>query len=339
MESWIKLLLTVIFGPFLLLLIIGLAISNLIVIEVGIGYILIWFVFAAFIYNYLTRLNLKYSRWPGTGRNLRKLAQVEDIEIPIGGGKYLKGDILKSDVTPKKDAPVLIMCHGLGGSRGDYYMIGLALIKLGFAWFSYDSRGHGQSKNVGDKSDSLYIIKDLKKALDFIETREDLSHTKIIAIGASMGASIVLNEGYLDPRIDFIIAICAWADFQYTATRQLHGLNERFVKLGYKMMGINLDPTNLQNRFVSPIYYSFNKKRGWFDHPIPWEVDNNYRLCLSHCKTDHVIPFRNYERNMEFLQLPPENTVVFNDGDHAFAGNETALAGKIIYWLARHGYV
>ena len=73
---------------------------------------------------------------------------------------------------------------------------------------------------------------------------------------------IVLNEGYLDQRIKFVIAVAAWADLQMTATRKLKfGIfsREKLMKAGYELIGINLEPTDLQNRLVSPILNSVRK--------------------------------------------------------------------------------
>jgi pimeloyl-ACP methyl ester carboxylesterase len=336
MEDEIKVLLIAFLGPTLSFILLGLIISNIILVQIGIGYLMLWLIFLAYIVRFMVIFNNLYARYQG--QKIKEIASVEYIDIPIGGGKFLKGDIIRSTVTPKKDAPVIVMCHGLGGSRKDYYLIAAALVFRGYAWFSYDSRGHGDSSNIGEKSDSLYIIKDFKHVLDYIENRDDLSHTRIVALGASMGSSIVLNRGYLDPRIDFCVGICAWADFQKTATRELHGFKERFIKLGYKLMGINLDPSNLQNRMVSPILYSFNRRYGFFEHPVPWEVDNEYRVVLAHCEDDAVINYDNFKMNVKYLQLPPSNYVHFKRGDHAFAGMETALIGKMIYWLESRGY-
>ena len=103
-------------------------------------------------------------------------------------------------------------------------------------------------------------------------------------------------------------------------------------------MGINLEPTDLQSRMVSPIKNSFNKKKGWFGHPIPWEIDNDYRVSLAHARDDAVIHYHNYELNIEFLNSPQQNCLTYTFGDHAFGGQEMSLMGWLIYQLARRGY-
>lgn len=285
------------------------------------------------------QFDYKLNRWPVETRSDQ--VSFEQIKIPIGGGHFLPGDLVKGPLTPKKNAPVLILCHGLGGQRTDYYAIGIPLCFMGFSVLFYDSRGHGDT-TFGKKWDTYYIIKDLSRVVDFIETRSreigDIDSQEIVAWGASMGGGIVLNEGYLDQRIKFIVAVCTWADFQLTATRKLKNFSERMIKAGYEIMGVNLTPTNLQNRMVSPILNSFNKKKGFFDQPVPWDVDNDYRVMLGHCEDDEVVSYENFELNRKFLNMKPENYIVFKKGNHAFAGVETALIGKMLLWFWQRGY-
>jgi len=292
-----------------------------------IGYLFAFFMwFWYFIHSMMSGL----SRWPVETKSDQ--VTIESIEIPVGGGRVLKGDIFKSSRTPEKNAKTVIISHGLGGSRTDFYFLAIAGVFRGFAVVVYDSRGHGDN-DWGEKWETRSIITDHSKVVDFVLTRDDLSHTEIIAIGGSMGGGVVLNEAYLDRRVKFIIGLCTWADFDKTANRKMNNFSEKVVKIMYLVMGINLDPSPLQNRMVSPIYNSFNRKKGFFDHPVPWDVDNTYRVMLGHCKDDMVIDYHQYEINSEFLKLPPENLVSFDAGNHPFAKMESAVLGKIFYWL------
>ncbi len=268
----------------------------------------------------------------------------EEIKIPIGGGYYLPGELVRSPTTPKKNAPVLVMCHGLNGIRQDYYSFGIPLSFIGLVVLFYDSRGHNEAR-FGNKWEMGYIIKDFNKVVDYIEKRAkdigDVNSEEIIAWGISQGGGIVLNEGYLDQRVKFVMAAATWADLQMTATRKLKfGIwsRERLIKAGYELLGINLEPTDLQNRIVSPILNSFNKKKGFFEHPVYWDVDNDYRVMLAHCKDDEMINYENFEINKKFLNLKPENYIVFEKGNHMFAGMETPLMGKMLFWFWQRGF-
>ncbi len=294
--------------------------------------LIIGFLFAFFmgLWYFFQKYTAELSRWPVETKTDQII--IESIEIPVGGGRVLKGDLFKSLRTPKKNAKTIIVTHGLGGSRKDFYFLAISLVFRGCAVVLYDSRGHGENE-WGEKWETRNIITDHSKVVDFVLTRDDLSHTDIVAVGGSMGGGVVLNEAYLDRRVKFIIALCTWADFIKTATRKVKNFPERVVKIMYLLMGINLDPSPLQNRMVSPIYNSFNRKKGFFDHPVYWDVDNVYRVMLGHCKDDMVVDYHQFEINSEFLKLPPENLLSFDAGNHAFAKMESAVLGKVFYWL------
>jgi len=267
----------------------------------------------------------------------------ERIQVPIGGGHFLPGDIIKGALTPKKNAPVLILCHGLGGERTGYYQFAIPLSFMGFACVLVDSRGHGENEGVfGHKWEFMYIIKDFGRVVDFIEKRAaevgDLDSSEIVAWGASMGGIIVLNDAYLDERIKFIIAVCTLGDATIERNRKMNSLSERVIRVGFMLMGVDFYASDLQIRFISPILNSFNKKKGFFGHPVPDEIDNDYRVMLAHCKDDEILNYENFEVNRDFLNMPPENFIDFETGNHAFAGLETALVGKMLLWFWMRGY-
>jgi len=267
----------------------------------------------------------------------------EKIQVPIGGGHSLPGDIVKGPMTPKENAPVLILCHGLGGQRTDFYYFAIPLTFMGFACVLVDARGHGENEGVfGHKWDFQWIVKDFGRYVDYIEKRADekgdLNADEIIAWGASMGGIIVLNEAYLDERVKFIMAVCTIGDAEFQTQRKMDTLSEKIIRAGFEIMGINYRPTPLQARFLSPILNSFNKKKGFFGHPIDWEIDNDYRVMLAHCKDDEVLHYGNFAINKEYLNMPPENYIDFENGNHSFAGLETALVGKMLVWFWMRGY-
>ena len=169
-------------------------------------------------WHFYHKFTAELSRWPVETKTDQ--VSIESIEIPVGGGRVLKGDIFKSSRTPKKNAKTFVVSHGQGGSRTDFYFLAISLVFRGCAVLLYDSRGHGEN-DWGEKWETRNIITDHSKVVDFIFTRDDLSHTDIVAVGGSMGGGVVLNEAYLDRRVKFIIALCTWADFMKTANRKM----------------------------------------------------------------------------------------------------------------------
>jgi len=267
----------------------------------------------------------------------------EDIQIPVGGGNFLVGDIVRSPFTPDTNAPVLIVCHGLGSVRQRNYQYGMSLSFLGFAVVFYDARGHGET-TFGESWDGYYTIRDLNKVVNYVEKRAEETgefSKNIVVLGFSMGGAVVLNEGYLDTRVNCVIACCTFGDYKMTAERKRKNLKEVIIKAGYEIQGINQKPSELQSRLVSPILNAFNRKKGFFDHPVAWDVDNNFRVFLAHAEVDSFVNFENFEMNRDFLELKPQNYIVFKKkmkADHKFARGETALIGKMFYFLYSRGF-
>lgn len=267
----------------------------------------------------------------------------EDIEIPVGAGHFLVGDIVRTPFTREKDAPVLIVCHGLGSVRQRNYQYGLSLSLLGFAVVFYDARGHGETA-FGERWDGYYTIRDLNKVVNFVEKRGEETgefSKNIIVLGFSMGGAVVLNEGYLDTRVKCVIACCTFGDYKMTAIRKRKNLKEVLIKAGYEIQGINQNPSDLQSRLVSPLLNAFNRKKGFFDHPVAWDVNNNYRVFLAHAEVDSFVNFENFEINRDALDLKPQNYIVFKKkmkADHKFSRGETALLGKMLYFLYSRGF-
>jgi hypothetical protein len=56
-------------------------------------------------------------------------------------------------------------------------------------------------------------------------------------------------------------------------------------------------------------------------------------VCLAHARNDIVVPFACYLKNKELLQLPAEQTLEFNTGDHLFFGQGTVIESQILKWF------
>lgn len=108
---------------------------------------------------------------------------------------------------PKKSItrlPVIILMHGLGDHKAvDYVEYGNSFfLKSGFAVLRIDISHHGNRKNefydfdlTGDykywtRNIIAQTVFDLRRAVDFIETREELDHKRIGYYGISLGGII-----------------------------------------------------------------------------------------------------------------------------------------------------
>ncbi|MCP4760790.1 MAG: alpha/beta hydrolase [archaeon] len=286
----------------------------------------IWLIIAGLV-NRITE------RWiPISASNVIK----KDFRIHIGGDINLNG----IQLIPKQNKPpypVAIVLHGYNSGRGQLNFISFALTQLGISVISYDMRGHGESG--GDKNDILYIMRDLDFTLDYIQSNSEFDQSKVVVIGLSMGAILGLYQGYLDHRVKGVIAMAAASEYKNMIAENIKFLSKKWWwKLQQRIGGLEVDPSNLQSRLVSPALVAFHRK-SYFDNPVPWDIDNNKRVLLIHCSDDYVVEPDNFEKNIGAFKLNPENSLLLRKGGHSFFRQEIAVVGKIIGWLKVQDFV
>ncbi|OLS14332.1 MAG: hypothetical protein RBG13Loki_1981 [Promethearchaeota archaeon CR_4] len=254
----------------------------------------------------------------------------KNLHIPIGGEITLNGlEFLPARATPPY--PVAITLHGYNSERGQLNYINLALCQLGIAVLSYDQRGHGNTR--GDRNDTLFLIRDLNRTLDYIRTRPDFDVSRVIVVGISLGAIIALYEGYLDPRVRHVIGLATTSEYKTMIAENIKPLSKKWWwKLKQRIGGLEVDPSTLQSRLVSPALIA-NSRKSYFDTPVPWEVDNTQRVLVLQCANDYIVKPDNFERNVKAFHLPPQNVLLFRKGGHAFIRQEMGIVGKIAGWL------
>lgn len=260
--------------------------------------------------------------------------QSRPLAIRVGGDITLNGiTLLPSHHSPPY--PVAILAHGYNSRRGQLNYIASTLSQLGIAVLSFDLRGYGQTG--GDKNDILFALRDLNTVLDYVIHKKEFDSTRIIVVGLSFGAIVAMYEGYLDPKVAHVIGLATTADYHHMITANIRRFSKKwFWKFTQRISGLEVNPTGLQNRLISPVLVA-NHRKTYFDVPIPWEVDNNHRILLIHCSDDYVVPPDNLTQNISAFGLNPENVLLLQRGSHWFIRQEIAVMGKIIGWLiARH---
>lgn len=133
-----------------------------------------------------------------------------------GDGLKISGTLLKRG---EKD-PVIILCHGLGANR--YDLIETASILYGkgtFTIFLFDFRAHGKSQG-SLTSFGHHEQKDLLGALDYLDTRKDLSH-RYGVFGVSMGGSVSILVAAREFRIQALCVDSPFLDLKKSITKQI----------------------------------------------------------------------------------------------------------------------
>lgn len=120
--------------------------------------------------------------------------------------------------TPKHRR-LVVLVHGMGGSRDEMARIGRDLHAEGFDVLLFDLRGHGSSDpsrlTMGDRE-----RRDLRAVLDWA-SRQGFSQDRIGWLGWSMGAAALLMEGEQNPKIGAVVLDSAFGNLPELLDRQL----------------------------------------------------------------------------------------------------------------------
>lgn len=121
------------------------------------------------------------------------LLRTEDVTFRTSDGITLSGWLVKG--VPK--APVILLCHDLGGSRSSLLNSAVSLNRSGYPLLVFDFRGHGASTGSGSTL-GIDETKDIQAAVEFLKTRSDVDSSRIglwgIGMGAYAGAQAALDN-------------------------------------------------------------------------------------------------------------------------------------------------
>ncbi len=152
------------------------------------------------------------------------------VDVPSFDGKKLRATIYQPALGPGDTAPVIVHAHGFNLFRmsspksmyGLFFYTGQAALeawKQGYWVVSFDQRGHGGSEGKIRVMHPEYEVRDMTYLLNWVE--ENLPRIKyesgdplIGMIGESYGGGAQMMSVGLDPRIDAIIPVTTWHDFQ-----------------------------------------------------------------------------------------------------------------------------
>jgi pimeloyl-ACP methyl ester carboxylesterase len=105
--------------------------------------------------------------------------------------------------------PVLIVCHGAGEFKENYFEMCERLAERSVASLAIDMHGHGQSGGQRFYVDMRQWVADIRAALDFLSTRPEVDSHRAGAFGLSSGGTAILEAGIVEPRLKVLIGLDA----------------------------------------------------------------------------------------------------------------------------------
>lgn len=154
-----------------------------------------------------------------------------DVNIPTHDGKLLRATIFQPKLKAGESAPVILHAHGFGVFRmsapisiyGTLIYAGKAAKEAwrqGYWVISYDERGHGGSEDIIRVMHPEHEVKDVSTIIDWAQhnlhrVKRDSNNDPFIGIiGESYGGGAALMGSAADSRIDAIVPVTTWHDFQ-----------------------------------------------------------------------------------------------------------------------------
>jgi cephalosporin-C deacetylase-like acetyl esterase len=126
--------------------------------------------------------------------------------------------------------PCVILMHGLGSDKRMFQMLWGALTKAGYVLFAIDAQYHGERKPSDDiplfgaypyraRDALIQTVIDLRRAVDYLQTRKEIDPNRIGYIGASMGGIIGSMFAGVDERVKAPVFLVAGGDWKILMER------------------------------------------------------------------------------------------------------------------------
>ncbi len=143
----------------------------------------------------------------------------ERVTIDGDHGK-LQAVIQKPDLKPGQQCPMVVFCHGFGGTKEGplFELITDSLQKHGIASIRFDFNGHGESEGKFEEMTVPNEINDAKKVIEYVRDLRYVS--KIALVGHSQGGVVAsMTAGELGSDISAVVLMAPAAVLRDDAIR------------------------------------------------------------------------------------------------------------------------
>src|SRR5206468_2261133 len=106
-------------------------------------------------------------------------------------------------------AAALIICHGAGDFKENYFELAEYLAGRGVAAFALDMCGHGESEGPRFHVSIKQWVADIRAAVDFLSKHQRVDSSRIAAFGLSSGGTAILEAALIDSRLRTLVAMDA----------------------------------------------------------------------------------------------------------------------------------
>ncbi len=188
----------------------------------------------------------------------------------------------------KPPYPCIIFLHGYGGRKEDALTLAEFVCKEGYAILAIDAVYHGERRVEGatlystdlerTKRGFIQTVIDLRRAVDFLETRNEIDPNKIGYAGGSMGGIIGAIFIGVEPRVKAAVLVVPGGNISLMVRKSQHPaippIREYLRKAGISYEELQkimdpIDPLNFIWRFAPrPVQFHIGK----YDEIVPTEA-------------------------------------------------------------------
>lgn len=131
----------------------------------------------------------------------RKSVRIKSLGEELSGVLFM--------VPGEEPSPVLIICHGAGEFKENYFELCEQLALRGIAALALDMHGHGESAGERYHVEMEQWVADIRAAVDFLLEHPGIDGKRIGAFGLSSGGTAVLEAALVEPRLKALITLDA----------------------------------------------------------------------------------------------------------------------------------
>jgi dipeptidyl aminopeptidase/acylaminoacyl peptidase len=176
-----------------------------------------------------------------------------------------------------RDAPTIVLLHGVKKNRTDVLRAALVLCEAGFNVLVFDGRAHGSSEGRF-VTYGFFERRDVESAIDWLVEHKQVDRRRVGLAGESMGAAIALQVA---AHNDWVRAV--WADSPFASLRRV---SAEFLERVTRLPGSVLNPVVWTTVQVA-------NYRGKFDvlavDPLALAAKINCPVYLVHGTADQLI--------------------------------------------------
>ena len=106
-------------------------------------------------------------------------------------------------------SPAVIVCHGAGEFKENYFELCELLAARGVAALAIDMHGHGESAGERFCVEMRQWVPDVQAAIDFLHNHPRVDGERIGAFGLSSGGTAIFETALIDRRLKTLVALDA----------------------------------------------------------------------------------------------------------------------------------